>query len=163
MPFKFVGKIGEREVVVMISTASAHNFISKNLVNELQIPVAQTDCYRVLTAGGPPYSGSGVCNNVVLTAQGLQFTQRFYPTIIATNTEVVLGSEWLESVNPYLLSVAEGGNMVMTMNINDSGDGQKLHPDPSLVQRIEFGVMRLVWDDVATRRVGMIMKAAERR
>lgn len=44
---KLLGSVFEREVVVLIDSGATHNFITSDLVSQLQLPVSQTEHYGV--------------------------------------------------------------------------------------------------------------------
>ena len=63
---KVLGKIMSREVVVLIDSSTPHNFISIDLVLELQIRCTPTNEFRVRMGNGDEIRASGVCRDLCL-------------------------------------------------------------------------------------------------
>ncbi|XP_057444914.1 uncharacterized protein LOC130737168 [Lotus japonicus] len=68
--FKVKGKIGEREILILVDCGATSNFISQELVAELEIPVVATSEYVVEVGNGARERNSGVCKNLKLEVQG---------------------------------------------------------------------------------------------
>ncbi|XP_054795227.1 uncharacterized protein LOC129300675 [Prosopis cineraria] len=139
--FKFLGKIGSREVIVLIGTAATHNFISKEVVTALKIPVERTERFWVNFGFGPEAEGSEVSRRVVLRAQGIEIEQSFFPTKLGT-ADVVLGGQWLRSLGSYAIQGSP-----MTMTFKWGGRKVTLQADPSLTKGAEIGVITLRWNE----------------
>ncbi|XP_057444723.1 uncharacterized protein LOC130736966 [Lotus japonicus] len=95
--FKVKGKIGSREVLILVDCGATSNFISQELVVELDIPVIATSEYIVEVGNGARERNSGVCNYLKLEVQGIPITQHFFILGLG-GTEVVLGMDWLASL-----------------------------------------------------------------
>lgn len=76
--FKVQGRIGDREIWMLVDCGATNNFISQVLVNELDLPVVATTEYVVEVGNGAKERNSGVCKNLKLEAQGIPITQFFH-------------------------------------------------------------------------------------
>ena len=61
---KVKGKIKEREVVILIDCRATHNFISTNVVEELQLTTKDTSHYGVILGSDTTVKGKGACEAV---------------------------------------------------------------------------------------------------
>lgn len=95
--FKLWGSIAGRKVLILVDSGATSNFISKELVQELQLPVKSTAPYTVEIGTGELVTNKGVCKAVPLLVQGVQFHQNFFLMELG-GTEVVLGMDWLASL-----------------------------------------------------------------
>ena len=122
----------------MIGSAATHNFISKDLVDELQIPTEKTHSYSVnYGTSGDDYNGEEVCINVVIKAQGVEITQRFFPTNVAN------ADEWLRCIAPSEMCEAGPTRFII---LNWLGKNVTFHSDPSLNIEMDVGLMMLQLD-----------------
>lgn len=51
---KLMSKINDREVLLLIDCGATHNFISQHLVEELELPVINTNNYGIVLGNGVP-------------------------------------------------------------------------------------------------------------
>ena len=94
---KVKGTLKGEEVIVLVDCGASHNFISRELVHRLRIPITDTTRFGVETGIGDSIQGRGVCKDVVLVLQELTIVESFLPIDLGT-TDVVLGMQWLGSV-----------------------------------------------------------------
>lgn len=94
--FKVKGQIGEREILILIDCGATSNFISQDLVAELEIPIIATSEYVVEVGNGAKERNYGVCKNLKLEVQGIPIMQHFFILGLG-GTELVLGMDWLAS------------------------------------------------------------------
>jgi hypothetical protein len=80
---KLKGKIKEREVIILIDCGATHNFISQNVVDELEIPVVNTTHFGIVLENGVASKGKGVCRSMVLSLSKLTITDEFLPVYSA--------------------------------------------------------------------------------
>ncbi|KAK4275600.1 hypothetical protein QN277_018650 [Acacia crassicarpa] len=138
--FKFLGKIESRDVIVFVGLSATNNFISKQLVNALGIPLRRTQRrFRVNFGCGPGSEGAGVCEGVVLKTQGIEIVETFFVTDFSI-ADVVLGNQWLRTLGDTTLQ-----GMPMSLTFKWQGRTVKLEADPSLSRRNEIGIMMLDW------------------
>ena len=94
---KLWGAIGTRKVVILIDLGASANFISKELVEELQLDVDGTPKYSVEMGTGKLERGRWLCKGVNLEVQRVTITQNFF-ILELRGAEFVLGVEWLQSL-----------------------------------------------------------------
>lgn len=54
---RLMGKIGERDVVVLVDSGATRNFINQRLAEELRLPVTNNKGFRVKVADGHVING----------------------------------------------------------------------------------------------------------
>lgn len=91
---KMTGKLGSRAVMVLVDCGATHNFLSLELVNELELPITSTTNYGVVMGTGESVKGKGICKGVVLEIQNIQAVEDFLPLELGS-TDVILGMQWL--------------------------------------------------------------------
>lgn len=91
---KMKGRMGDRDVVVLIDSGATCNFISKKLVGELKLPVVETVGFGVAVGNGEVISGSGKCEGVEVLIQGVTIKEEFLLFELGT-IDLVLGYSWL--------------------------------------------------------------------
>lgn len=91
---KLMGKIKNREVLILIDYGATHNFLAQALVAELHILVAQTANYGIMVGIENSIRSKGKCGQVALSVQGLIIVADFLPLELG-NVDVILGMPWL--------------------------------------------------------------------
>ncbi|KAL4558785.1 hypothetical protein LXL04_036987 [Taraxacum kok-saghyz] len=76
---KLRGRVMEQPVVTLIDLGATHNFISSKLVEDLQIPVLETEGYNIRMGTGDKEPGRGICKGVLLQLQELDIIEEFLP------------------------------------------------------------------------------------
>ncbi|XP_014521642.1 uncharacterized protein LOC106778213 [Vigna radiata var. radiata] len=99
---KLRGRIGNREVLVLIDSGVSHNFISKSLVEELGMAVKETQPYFVSLGNGQKRRISGCCEPVVLELEDTAVVEKFYLFELG-GVEVILGIEWLKKLGEVMV------------------------------------------------------------
>ena len=92
--FKIKGSVEGKEVMVMIDCGVTHNFISTHLVEELNIPTAETTSYGVIMGSKKAVQGKGMCKGVTVELPVLTIVEDFLSLKLG-NLNMVLGMEWL--------------------------------------------------------------------
>ncbi|CAH9138406.1 unnamed protein product [Cuscuta epithymum] len=153
---------GVKQVEVLIDSGATHNFISKKLVDELELPFKTISGYKVQAGNGEKLSNDGRCEDLTLCMQGSIIKQNFY-FLNLEGTDFVLGMEWLTTLgdveinflkhrikwkvqgldqqiqgDPQLNSI-EVSLKTMSQIIQDSGDGCLVYQEGRLLQ-MEKGV-----------------------
>lgn len=75
---KLKGRIGGREVLVLIDSGASHNFINRSLVGELGMEVKETQPYFVSLGDGQRRRISGCCERVILELGNTEVVEQFY-------------------------------------------------------------------------------------
>ncbi|CAH9115968.1 unnamed protein product [Cuscuta europaea] len=88
---------GVKQVEVLIDSGATHNFISKKLVDELELPFKTISGYKVQVGNGEKLSNDGRCEDLTLCMQGSIIKQNFY-FLTLEETDLVLGMEWLTTL-----------------------------------------------------------------
>ena len=91
------GDIKNKKVIVLIDSASTHNFIHCKVAKDLNIFVYPTLEFQVMIADGGTINCSGKCHNINLT-MGKYVLNTFMISIPMWGDDVVLGVQWLQSL-----------------------------------------------------------------
>ena len=94
---KMLGYIMGKEVVVMIDPGATHNFISREVVETLGVPLFPTKSFGVSLGTGESVQGTGLCKEVSLQLPGMVIIEDFLPLPLG-NSDVILGVQWLEKL-----------------------------------------------------------------
>nr|TKS00522.1 hypothetical protein D5086_0000182490 [Populus alba] len=97
--FRVIGKVGNKEVTVLIDGGSTHNFIDQAVVSKLALPVIRDKVFRVTVGNKEIIECTGRCMGLLLTIQGLPIRADFYVLPVAA-CQAVLGVQWLETLGP---------------------------------------------------------------
>ena len=76
---KIHGRIGDRELVVLIDSGASHNFIATALIKELGLPVASTKDFGVVLGTKDEIRTTGICQQVNLHLAKLEIITDFFP------------------------------------------------------------------------------------
>ena len=87
---KIRGRIGDREVVVLIDSRASHNFIAAALVKELGLPVASTKDFGVVLGIEDEIITTGIRRQVNLHLAELEIISDFFPIPLGSS-EVIFG------------------------------------------------------------------------
>lgn len=85
---KMKGVLQGCEVIVMIDPGATHNFISLNIVEQLQVPVTNTGGFGVALGTEVTVQGEGECKAVKLQLQGLEVIEDFLPLTLGNNGQL---------------------------------------------------------------------------
>lgn len=139
---KLRGRMGHREVLVLIDSGASHNFVSRRLMME-------TQPYLVSLGDGQRKRISGCCEQVALEMGEAKVVERFYLFELG-GVEVILGVEWLEKLGEVTVDWRE-----LTMKYRQGDKRITLKGDPTLERRVvgpqalqkidEVAVWLLVW------------------
>lgn len=94
---KIKGKIGDREVIVLVDNGATHSFISNHVVQELGLPVSDTGSFGVVMGTGRIEKSRGVCRSILVTFLEVQVLKDFLPLDLGS-TDVILGAQWLQTL-----------------------------------------------------------------
>lgn len=93
---KFLGKIDNFSVVVLVDSDASHSFISQQVVNQLQLPVSPAK-FQVIIGNGNTIEGGEKCQGVMLQLLEMQFLQDYYVFPLG-NVDVILGVDRLATL-----------------------------------------------------------------
>lgn len=71
-------RVVRREVLVLIDSGASHNFISRRVVEELEMAVVETPPYMVSLGDGQRKRINGCCEQVALEMGEAEVVERFY-------------------------------------------------------------------------------------
>lgn len=126
---KLLGKIGNREVIVMIDPGATHNFISLVTVEKLGIVVEESSSFGVSLGNGDAIRGKGVCRQVGLKlAGGTVMVKNFLPLQLG-NSDLILGVQWLEKLGTVVIN-----SKTQVMEFRVDGKTLTLIGDPTLAR-----------------------------
>ncbi|GKC55290.1 ty3-gypsy retrotransposon protein, partial [Tanacetum coccineum] len=94
---KLHGKIGDREVVVLIDYEATHNFISSKIVEELGLAVSDSGTFNVTLGNGETTRSKGICKGLVVVFPEIQVFEDFLPLELGS-TDAILGIKWLQTL-----------------------------------------------------------------
>lgn len=123
---KLKGTIGHQEVVVMIDSGAAHNFIFEDLITQLGIPKVHTGPFGVTLSTSLSVQGNGVCCSVVLSLPVVDVVEDFIPLKLGSS-DIILGVKWLETLGEVKMNWK-----LSTMKFKVGGNVVTLHGDPGL-------------------------------
>lgn len=107
---KLRGVAHDKEVIVLIDSGATHNFISEEIVHQLEIPISNSASYGVVLGIGESVRAAGVCKGVVLTIDEVTIVQNFLPLPLGS-ADIILGVAWLETLGKiqfdYRLSIMD--------------------------------------------------------
>lgn len=95
---KLQGKIGSREVLILVDSGSTHNFVTENIVEDLKLPIQFVPSFGVQIGNGDVIRCNRICCNVEVQLPGLIIKQNYFPFSIG-GADLVLGIQWLASLN----------------------------------------------------------------
>jgi hypothetical protein len=90
-------EVGGRRVLTLIDSGATSNFINSKLVEELNLNVTETPIYVVEVGNGEKVRNCGVCEELKLNIQDVEFQQHFFIMELC-GSEMVLGMDWLASL-----------------------------------------------------------------
>ncbi|GJX36593.1 putative mitochondrial protein [Tanacetum coccineum] len=94
---KLRGKIGDREVAVLIDCGATHNFISSKIVEELGLAVSDSGTFNVTLGNGETTRSKGICKGLVVVFPEIQVFEDFLPLELGS-TDAILGIKWLQTL-----------------------------------------------------------------
>ncbi|KZV50860.1 peroxidase 64 [Dorcoceras hygrometricum] len=98
---KFLGSIGEREVVVMVDSGASHNFVSRKLVTELGLPVDESVRFGVCLGDGGRVPCHGLCKGLIVDLHSCVVEVDCYAFQLG-GVDLILGVDWLRTLGEVL-------------------------------------------------------------
>lgn len=133
---KFLGKLHNFSVVILVDSGASHSFISQHLVNRLQLPVSPAH-FQVVIGNGSTVAGKEKCQRVKLQLPQMAFTHDYYVFPLG-NVDVILGVDWLAT-----LGVIRTDWQHLTMDFHWEGQKITIQGDPSLVT--QEASLKAIW------------------
>ncbi|KAA8526488.1 hypothetical protein F0562_008310 [Nyssa sinensis] len=96
---RVLGKLKNKNVMVLIDGSSTHNFIDQAIVSKFGLPVIQDKKFQVMVANQEKIECVGQCRALTVTIQGHSVTADYYILLVAAY-QLVLGVQWLETLGP---------------------------------------------------------------
>ncbi|XP_011000836.1 PREDICTED: uncharacterized protein LOC105108282 [Populus euphratica] len=97
--FRVIGKVGNKDLTVLIDGGSTHNFIDQAVATKLGLPVIRDKVFRVTVGNKEIIECTRRCIGLLLNIQGLSIQADFYVLPVAA-CQAVLGVQWLETLGP---------------------------------------------------------------
>ncbi|KAL5854391.1 hypothetical protein ACOSQ4_004193 [Xanthoceras sorbifolium] len=94
--FRVIGRIGNRELTVLIDRGSTHNFLDQMVVTIFGLPVIRDKVFQVTVGNKEIIECTGRCLGLSLTIQGFIVRADFYVLPVAA-CQAVLGVQCLET------------------------------------------------------------------
>ncbi|KAL5789485.1 hypothetical protein ACOSQ2_004373 [Xanthoceras sorbifolium] len=94
--FRVIGRIGNRELTVLIDGGSTHNFLDQTVVTKFGLLVIRDKVFQVTVGNKEIIECTGRCLGLSLTIQGFTVRADFYVLPVAA-CQAVLGVQWLET------------------------------------------------------------------
>ena len=112
---RFTGFIQGHKIQILIDEESSDNFIQPRLAKFLHLPIYQTPQLKVLVGNGEQLKCEGEVQNIPVKIRG-HFSYILAYVLPITATELVLGSQWLATLDTYLVNYKEHS---LTFYINE--------------------------------------------
>ncbi|XP_010430713.1 PREDICTED: uncharacterized protein LOC104714948 [Camelina sativa] len=94
---RMMGKLVDRDVVVLIDSGATRSFVDYGLVQELGLTISTTRPFGVPVGGGRILKGKGCVSGTLLGIQGVEIMEELL-VIELGSTDVVLGYSWLATL-----------------------------------------------------------------
>ncbi|KAL4273003.1 hypothetical protein GQ457_13G020660 [Hibiscus cannabinus] len=95
---KLKGILNNKEVLILVDSGSTHNFVDKDIVKDLKLPVQFIPPFGVQIGNGDVIRCNRICRDIELQLPGLEVNQNYFPFKIG-GANLVLGIQWLASLN----------------------------------------------------------------
>lgn len=89
--------VSRQPITVMIESSTTHNFISAQLVSQLQIAVETTPTFGVKLGNGHRVESFGRCHNIRINLGPIEMSADLFIFPLGS-VDLILGMAWLESL-----------------------------------------------------------------
>ncbi|VFQ89741.1 unnamed protein product [Cuscuta campestris] len=113
---RLMGKIGNKQVMVLVDGGSTHNFIEHSLVTRFGLVINREEMFEVMVANRERISCVGLVRDLTLTVQGYNITTDYYVLPVAA-CQIVLGVQWMKTLGPVELDYQR---LTLRFKIGDS-------------------------------------------
>lgn len=101
----------------MIDYGATHNFIHRQLVEDLKLPVTNKTNYRIVIENTTTFQGKGVCKEVIVELPGVTMLKNFLPLDLG-RLDIILG---IDLVTYHGVHGSRPGNLTMTFKSGSKG------------------------------------------
>src|SRR4051812_35163572 len=95
---RLVGNVGERYLLILIESGSAHSFVTPALVSALKIPVIPTAPAKFTIANGEAMECTSKVPHLTWSVGEYVFTHEMH--VLPMSYDLILGADWLELHSP---------------------------------------------------------------
>ncbi|WVY99731.1 hypothetical protein V8G54_025801 [Vigna mungo] len=148
---KLLGSVGDKEVLIMVNSGASHNFISKTLVEELQLEVNKDQMRPVCLGDGHRKQTQECCQGVMLQLGGVEIAEQYHVFELG-GVNMILGVDWLATLGEVVTNWGK-----LTMSFKQGEREVTIRGDPTLARKItEVETVAVMWGlkqmEVAGRR-----------
>jgi hypothetical protein len=97
--FRVIGRVGNKELIVLIDGGSTHNFIDQSVVTKLGLQVVRGKTFKMIVGNKEVIECTRRCLGLSLSIQGITVRADFFVLPVAA-CQAVLGVQWLETLGP---------------------------------------------------------------
>ena len=97
--FRVIGRVGNKELTVLIDGGSIHNFIDQSVVIKLGLQVVRGKTFKVTVGNKEVIECTEHCLGLSLSLQGITIRADFFVLPVVA-CQAVLGVQWLETLGP---------------------------------------------------------------
>jgi len=136
--FRIIGRVGNRDLTMLIDGGSTHNFIDQSVVTKLGLQVVRGKTFKMIVGNKEVIECTRRCLGLSLSIQGITVRADFFVLPVAAY-QAVLGVQWLETLGPIKtdykklsMSFTQAGRTHMISDVKPIED-TKLPPDLSQI------------------------------
>ncbi|KAH7528958.1 hypothetical protein FEM48_Zijuj05G0132800 [Ziziphus jujuba var. spinosa] len=112
---RVLGKLKNRELMVLIDGGSTHNFIDQAFASKFRLLIIQSNKIHVVVANKERIECVGLCRDLTVIIQGTLITADYYILPVAA-CPLVLGVQWLATLGPIKIDYSK-----LTMMFQQAG------------------------------------------
>ncbi|WVZ14135.1 hypothetical protein V8G54_011701 [Vigna mungo] len=127
---KLQGSLGDRVVLIMVDNGANHSFISKALVEELQLEVNKDQTHSVCLGDGQRKQTHGCCQGIMLQLGGVEIAEQYHVFELG-GVDVILGVDWLAKLGEVVTNWSK-----LTMSFKQGGREVIIKGDPTLAREV---------------------------
>lgn len=112
---KIQGVLKDKKISILVDSGSTHNFVSQNLVKQLQLRTDPCSTFQVIVANGEHIPCSNFIESVQWTMAGEDF-KASANVIPLGGYDLILGDDWMSMVSPVTFDYT---NETITIKLNE--------------------------------------------
>jgi hypothetical protein len=101
-----IGYIKNMKFIILVDSGSTHNFIHHRIAQETNFYICVVNNFQIMIANGESIKCGGHCENVHLQIGHYNLKSHMF-SIEMGGCEIVLGVEWLRTLDPILMNFNE--------------------------------------------------------